>query len=263
MKNTKGLALEQVSFHWKDQSGADHPVLDNVNLHIAPHEFVAIMGKSGCGKTTLLHLLAGIVHATTGTASHDGHILEKPTSRIGMVFQDYSLFPWMTAGQNIAFGFQQQNISKTARQELVAKLLEQVGLSHVADKYPHELSGGMRQRIAIARAIAGNADYILMDEPFGALDHATRVGMQKFLRHIWQTFQKTIVFVTHNVDEALELASRVLLMKAGAPMKEISFFEETSGTNTQIPVEQIKAEILNYIGIASDLKRALPNYTES
>jgi NitT/TauT family transport system ATP-binding protein len=186
--------------------------LDNINLHIEDKEFVCLVGPSGCGKTTLLRIIAGLDFPTSGSVTIDGKTVEGPGPERGMVFQEYSLFPWLRIADNIGFGLTMKGASKAEKQETVGKYLDLVNLETFGRAYPHELSGGMRQRVAIARALANDPEVLLMDEPFGALDAQTRNLMQRELLGIWKKTQKTIIFVTHSVDEAVFLADRIVVL---------------------------------------------------
>lgn len=188
--------------------------LDNVSLEVKDEEFICILGPSGCGKTTLLRIIAGLDRPTVGEALLDGVRIERPGQDRGMVFQDYSLFPWRTVLDNIAFGPEVLGSDKKERYRSAREYLELLGLPKFENSYPYELSGGMRQRIAIVRALINNPKLLLMDEPFGALDAQTRNIMQAELLRIWEKKHKTILFVTHSVDEAVYLADRIVVMSA-------------------------------------------------
>jgi NitT/TauT family transport system ATP-binding protein len=183
-----------------------------VSLKVEEGTFVSLLGPSGCGKSTLLNIIAGFVAKSKGTVKVDGREVSKPGADRGMVFQEYALFPWRTALENVEFGPQVTGAGAVERRQLANYYLEMVGLSQHAKKYPSELSGGMKQRVAIARALANNPSVLLMDEPFGALDAHTRETMQEELLRIWEKERKTVVFVTHSVDEAVFLSDRVVLM---------------------------------------------------
>ncbi len=187
-------------------------VLQGIDLSIAQNEFVSIVGRSGCGKTTLLNIVAGLVEATTGTVTIAGNQVRGPGQGQGVVFQQHALFPWLTAMGNVEFGCRKADISKSEKREVCRQLLDLVGLSHAADKYPRELSGGMQQRVAIARALALDPEILLMDEPFGALDELTRIELQQELLRVWDARKKTVIFVTHSITEALILSDRVILL---------------------------------------------------
>jgi NitT/TauT family transport system ATP-binding protein len=178
-------------------------------------EFVCLIGASGCGKSTLLRIIAGFEEPTTGDFTVQGKPIAGPGSDRGMVFQDYALFPWMTVRQNIGFGPRQRHLPRKEVDEIADEFVRLVGLERAANRYPSQLSGGMKQRVAIARVLANNANILLMDEPFGALDALTREQLQRELLQIWARTRVTIVFVTHSVEEAALLADRVLVMSAG------------------------------------------------
>ena len=186
-----------------------------VDLTIPKGEFVCMIGASGCGKSTLLRIIAGFEEPTTGHVSIDGKPVTGPGSDRGMVFQDYALFPWMTVRQNISFGPRQRHLPREKIDKTTDEFVKMVGLERFADRYPNQLSGGMKQRVAIARVLANNANILLMDEPFGALDALTREQLQNELLHIWKRTGVTTIFVTHSVEEAVLLADRVLVMSAG------------------------------------------------
>jgi NitT/TauT family transport system ATP-binding protein len=186
-----------------------------VNLTIPRGEFVCMIGASGCGKSTLLRIIAGFEEPTTGEVSIDGKPVTGPGSDRGMVFQDYALFPWMTVRQNISFGPRQRHLPREEIDRTTDEFVRMVGLERFADRYPNQLSGGMKQRVAIARVLANNANILLMDEPFGALDALTREQLQNELLQICKRTGVTTIFVTHSVEEAVLLADRVLVMSAG------------------------------------------------
>jgi nitrate ABC transporter ATP-binding subunit len=186
-----------------------------VDLAIPKGEFVCMIGASGCGKSTLLRIIAGFEEPTTGEVAIDGKPVTGPGSDRGMVFQDYALFPWMTVRQNISFGPRQRHLAREEIDRTTDEFVRMVGLERFADRYPNQLSGGMKQRVAIARVLANNANILLMDEPFGALDALTREQLQNELLQIWKRTGVTTIFVTHSVEEAVLLADRVLVMSAG------------------------------------------------
>jgi nitrate ABC transporter ATP-binding subunit len=186
-----------------------------VDLSIHQGEFVCMIGASGCGKSTLLRIIAGFEEPTTGDVSIDGKAITGPGSDRGMVFQDYALFPWMTVRENISFGPRQRQLPREEIESTTDEFIRMVGLERFADRYPNQLSGGMKQRVAIARVLANNANILLMDEPFGALDALTREQLQHELLQIWARTGVTTIFVTHSVEEAVLLADRVLVMSAG------------------------------------------------
>jgi NitT/TauT family transport system ATP-binding protein/sulfonate transport system ATP-binding protein len=189
--------------------------LARVDVTIREGEFVCLIGASGCGKSTLLRVIAGFEEPSTGDVTSGGKPITGPGSDRGMVFQDYALFPWMTVRQNIGFGPRQRQLSRKEIAEIANEFVRLVGLERFADRYPSQLSGGMKQRVAIARVLANNAQVLLMDEPFGALDALTREQLQGELLQIWKRTGVTIIFVTHSVEEAVLMADRVLVMSAG------------------------------------------------
>lgn len=189
--------------------------LAGLDLEIAAGEFIAVVGASGCGKSTLLRMLAGFEGPTSGTLEVDGVAVCRPGPDRGVVFQDYGLFPWLTVRENVAYGPRQSGMSRRAAAEKAATYIDLVGLSRVSQRYPNQLSGGMQQRVAIARVLCNEPAVMLMDEPFGALDALTRGAMQRELARIHQDLGTTTVFVTHSVEEAVYLADRVIVMSGG------------------------------------------------
>jgi ABC-type nitrate/sulfonate/bicarbonate transport system ATPase subunit len=185
-------------------------VLENVNAQVAEGEFVCIVGPSGCGKSTLLNIVGGFLDATSGEILVEGEPVTGPDPRRIFVFQENGVFPWLNARENVGFGLRKRD--QTERDSIIARYIDMVRLTGFENAYPHELSGGMRQRVEIARALAANPDIIYMDEPFGALDFLTRLKMRADLIRIWQSEKKTILFVTHDIEEAVQLADRVLVM---------------------------------------------------
>jgi NitT/TauT family transport system ATP-binding protein len=189
-------------------------VLDGIDLTINEGEFVAIVGPSGCGKSTFLHIAGGFVPATRGGITFDGAPVTKPGPDRGVVFQDYSLYPWRTVFGNIVWGLEAQGVARATRIETAERFMEMVGLTAFRNHYPSELSGGMKQRVALARTLTFDPKLLLMDEPFGALDVQTRELMQEELQRIWDATRKTVLFVTHDIDEAVYLSDRVLVFTA-------------------------------------------------
>lgn len=190
--------------------------LDGLSLGVKPNEFAVIVGPSGCGKSSLLYLIAGLEDLTAGTITVGGQPVAGPGADRGMVFQGYTLFPWLTVAQNVAYGPRRRGVSEAERKRLVDHYLAEVGLTAFASHYPAQLSGGMKQRVAIARALANDPAVLLMDEPFGALDSQTRHTMQRLLLRVWDHSHKTVLFVTHDIEEAILLADRVFVM-SGRP----------------------------------------------
>ncbi len=195
--------------------GGDVEALRDVSLTVNKGEFICLIGASGCGKSTLLRIIAGFESASSGRVEMNGVPVAGPGPKRGMVFQDYALFPWLTVAQNIGFGPTQRGLPRQDIEERTRKFMGMVGLTAFAQRFPSQLSGGMKQRVAIARVLANDADILLMDEPFGALDALTREQLQLELLKIWERTRLTIVFVTHSVEEATVLADRVVVMTAG------------------------------------------------
>ena len=187
--------------------------LDTVNLNVEQNEFICVVGPSGCGKTTLLNIIAGLCKPTTGTVKVRGELVTGPGKGKGVVFQQYALYPWLTVEKNVEFGM--KGVPKAERAEIAKKYIDLVGLSKFAKAYPKELSGGMKQRVAIARAYATAPEVLLMDEPFGALDAHTRAQLQENLLKTWEQERKTCFFITHDVEEAVLLATKIIIMSAG------------------------------------------------
>ena len=196
------------------RGGAPTRALEPATVSVGDNDFVTILGPSGCGKSTLLRLVAGLDTPTTGRIMLDGKPVTRPGSDRGMVFQSYTLFPWLSVADNIAFGLREKGVAAAERTRVVAEWLTRVGLASFANHYPKQLSGGMQQRTAIARALANDPAILLLDEPFGALDNQTRALMQELLLGIWERERKTVLFVTHDIEEAIFLASRVVVMSA-------------------------------------------------
>jgi NitT/TauT family transport system ATP-binding protein len=211
----KTLACQHVGKVWRSPRGLSVQALQDIDLTVTEGEFVAILGPSGCGKSTLLELIAGLEPLTTGRITFDGKPISGPERGVVMVFQEHSLFPWLSVRDNVGFGLSLKGVPKAERETRVERLLERVRLTRFARHHPHQLSGGMKQRVAIARALVESPEFILMDEPFAALDFQTRVLMQHFLLEVWLEFRPTIIFVTHHIDEAVLLADRIVVMSAG------------------------------------------------
>lgn len=201
----------------------DLVVLKDLDLHIKEGEFVVLLGASGCGKSTLLNLIAGFEQPSEGTVMVNDRLITDVDPGSGMVFQQYALFPWQTVMQNVAFGLKLKGVPKAVREERAQHYINMVGLAGFENSYPKELSGGMRQRVAIARVLANDTDVILLDEPFAALDAMTRQVLQEQLVKIYEANHKTIVFITHSIDEALLLSTRMIVLgaKPGRIVKDI------------------------------------------
>lgn len=208
------LTLRDVAVAFRARGGGEIAAIDRLSLDVADREIVSIVGPSGCGKSTLLRLIAGLVRPSSGEIRLDGRAVSDPGADRGMVFQSYTLFPWLTVQGNVEFGPRLRGLAEAARRDVATRFVQMVGLAGFEHAYPKELSGGMMQRVAIARALANDPEVLLMDEPFGALDAQTRAFMQELLLDIWQKTPKTILFVTHDIDEALFLGDRVYVMTA-------------------------------------------------
>ena len=209
------LSIEAVSRQFPaPRGGALVPALLPVDLSVAENDFLVLLGPSGCGKSTLLRLIAGLDRPSAGRILLDGRPVSAPGPDRGMVFQSYTLFPWLTVADNIAFGLREKGLDEASVQPIISDWLERIGLAGFGHHYPKQLSGGMQQRTAIARALATDPAILLLDEPFGALDNQTRGLMQEMLLSIWEKQRKTVLFVTHDIEEAVFLASRVVVMTA-------------------------------------------------
>ena len=244
------ITFENVDYSYVD-SNEIYQALEGIDLNIADGEFVCLVGHSGCGKSTMLSLIAGLAKPTKGTVSIDGVPIAGPGPDRSIVFQSYSLFPWQKAVKNVTFAAQQTHpgLEKAEAEQRARELLDQVGVGDAADRYPFQLSGGMRQRVAIARALAIDAPVMLLDEPFGALDPMIRRRLQKMLMEIWQgNAGKTAVFVTHDIDEALVLADRIVFMEPKHIVKEFALpagrERSEAGTDADPEMRAIKEEVL-------------------
>ena len=209
------LAVQGVARTFAGARGKPHTqALHPITLDVRENDFITILGPSGCGKSTLLRIVGGLDFPSQGTVQLEGQPIRGPGADRGMVFQSYTLFPWLTVAQNIRFGLRERGLPEAVQQERCDYFIAKVGLRGFEQHYPKQLSGGMQQRTAIARALANDPKILLMDEPFGALDNQTRVLMQELLLGIWEQAQKTVLFVTHDIDEAIFMASRVLVFSA-------------------------------------------------
>ncbi len=208
------LSIQGVSRTFTSHKGVSTQALLPVDFEVRENDFVTILGPSGCGKSTMLRIVAGLDFPTTGQVLLDGKLVQEPGADRGMVFQSYTLFPWLTVAQNIRFGLREKGVSEAIQKERSDYFIAKVGLRGFAHHYPKQLSGGMQQRTAIARALANDPKILLMDEPFGALDNQTRVLMQELLLGIWEAERKTVMFVTHDIDEAIFMANRVAVFSA-------------------------------------------------
>ena len=208
------LSIQGVSRTFVSPKGQTTQALLPVDFDVAENDFVTILGPSGCGKSTMLRIVAGLDHPTSGRVLLGGRPVEGPGADRGMVFQSYTLFPWLSIEQNIRFGLRERGMPEAQQKERAAYFIAKVGLRGFEQHYPKQLSGGMQQRTAIARALANDPKILLMDEPFGALDNQTRVLMQELLLGIWEAERKTVLFVTHDIDEAIFMANRVAVFSA-------------------------------------------------
>ncbi|WP_296859049.1 ABC transporter ATP-binding protein, partial [uncultured Methanobrevibacter sp.] len=207
------IEVKNINKSFESMTNEDLVVLKDINLHIDDGEFVCFLGPSGCGKTTLLRLIAGLDQPTSGEIVADGEVVKKPSGDRTVIFQQYSLFPWFTVLQNVVFGLQMtKNGTKKEYIEAAERYLDSVGLIDFKDSYPHELSGGMKQRVAIIRSLLNHSPILLMDEPFSALDMQNRHKLQEQLIGVWKRFENTIVFITHDVDEAIFLADKIVIL---------------------------------------------------
>ena len=225
--------------------GREVVALKDINLDVSPGEFICLLGPSGCGKSTLLNAIAGFSPPTAGSIIVDGSAVQTPGPDRGMVFQEYALFPWMTVEKNIAFGLEIKKQPKARIKEKVSELLEMLKLQDFRDRYPKDLSGGMRQRVAIARVLALDSPILLMDEPFGALDSLTRRNLQDELLRIWTEFRKTVIFVTHSIEESIYLADRIVVMtyRPGTIKRDVSVAIPRPRDPSSVEFNDLKKEL--------------------
>jgi len=254
------VIIEALGKKYRSQ-GADVTALIDINLEIQEGEFICLLGPSGCGKSTLLKIIAGLIPASSGRITIDGKPINGPGPERAVVFQDYALFPWMTVRDNIEFGLEARKLAPAARKEISTKLLRTVGLSDFADRFPHHLSGGMKQRVSIARALAVNPSLLLMDEPFGALDAQTRQTLQNELLRIWREYRKTVIFVTHSIEEAIYLSDRIVVMTARpGRIKEVVVVQEMrprdmTGNDMNVRQREVRAVLNEEIERAAALEQ--------
>ncbi|AIQ75853.1 MULTISPECIES: ABC transporter ATP-binding protein [Paenibacillus] len=206
------IELRNINKEYSSVDDEQTLALKNINLQVSDGEFVCVLGPSGCGKSTLLEIVAGLLKQSTGEIILDGKVQSGTSRDIGVVFQDSALFPWRTIRRNIEFGLEIAGVPRSERRERAIRTIDLVGLGGFADKYPHQLSGGMRQRAGLARTLVADPQVILMDEPFSAVDHLTRLTLQDEIIRIWQQEKKTVFFITHDVAEAVYLATRIVLL---------------------------------------------------
>jgi NitT/TauT family transport system ATP-binding protein len=218
----KSLTIRNLGKTYFDPyKGTDVEAVRGISLEVREGEFVSIVGPSGCGKSTVLNLIAGFIAPTAGDILVDERPVRGPGPDRGVVFQSFALFPWKTVLENVAFGPKMRGVGKAEREAIAREFLTLTGLSHAADRYPNELSGGMQQRVGVARALANEPDVLLMDEPFASVDAQTRMTLQEELTRIWQERRPTIIFITHDVGEAVFLANRVVVLSAGRILNEV------------------------------------------
>jgi NitT/TauT family transport system ATP-binding protein len=219
----KSLTLNQLSKTYFDPyKGTQVTALEDISLSVAPGEFVSVVGPSGCGKTTLLNVIAGFLPESGGSILVDGRPISGPGPDRGVVFQSFALFPWKTVLDNVGFGPKMRGVGREARDAIAMEYLQLAGLAHAAERYPAELSGGMQQRVGVVRALANEPDVLLMDEPFASVDAQTRLTLQEELIRIWLDRRTTVLFITHDVPEAVFLANRVVVLSKGRVMDEIA-----------------------------------------
>lgn len=245
------LKIDNVYKEYQGRNGKT-VALNGVNLDIMENEFICVVGPSGCGKSTLLNIIAGLLEPTSGAVYLDGKQIEGTGVERGVVFQQYALFPWRTVKKNVMFGLEMKKTPKAEAEKIALKYIEAVGLKGFENSYPKELSGGMKQRVAIARAYAANPEVLLLDEPFGALDAQTRVQLQTELLNTWEQEKKTCFFITHDVDEAIILAQRVIIMSArpGRIKRIVNIdipYPRTQETKSDARFLELKAEIWNEV----------------
>jgi NitT/TauT family transport system ATP-binding protein len=218
----KNLVIRNLSKTYFDAyAGAHMTAVHDVSLEVEESEFVSIVGPSGCGKTTILNMIAGFIPASGGEILLNGRRINGPGPDRGVVFQSFALFPWKTVLENVAFGPKMRGARKAEREKIAREYLALAGLAHAAERYPNELSGGMQQRVGVARALANEPDILLMDEPFASVDAQTRMTLQEELTRIWQARRPTVIFITHDVNEAVFLANRVIVLSKGRLLAEI------------------------------------------
>ena len=238
--NNSAVSIKGLNKHFGDVQA-----LDNINLEVGKGEFLSVIGVSGCGKSTLIRIIGGLEQASEGDVTVNGKKVKKPSKKIGFVFQDHRLLPWLTASENIKLALDRK---EKDQKKIAEKYLALVGLEKFADSYPKQLSGGMAQRVAIARALANQPDILLLDEPFGALDAMTRIKMQQELRKIWENEKITMILITHDIDEAVFLGQRVVVMssrpgriKKIVPVSDVCHYQRT-GTDFATTKDRIYQE---------------------
>lgn len=253
------MSLKDVSMDFKQGRTFFH-ALHEINLDVEQDNFICLLGSSGCGKTSLLNIMAGYIRPTAGSVTFEGEQFTKATPDVGVVFQQANLFPWLSVYKNVEFGLKEKKIPAGERKDIVEHYLEMVGLENAADKLPHQLSGGMKQRATIARTLAPDPKFVLFDEPFSALDALTREKMQEHVKHLWKQSHKSFLFITHDVDEALLLGQRLVVMQANPgriisdyvnPLRENIDFA-AGHLNQSMEYYEIRDELINKIQSEED-----------
>lgn len=250
-----GIECRNLSFSWNKNPREVDYLFRNVSFNITKGEFVSFIGPSGCGKSTLLNCLSGLKIAQEGRIFKDGVTINEPNKDLGFVFQDYSLFPWLNVYQNVKFGLKINKETSKDKLSQIDNIVKRVGLWQSKGKFPFQLSGGMKQRTAIARVLANGSNYLLMDEPFGALDYQTRLNLQNFLAEICKEFKKTVLFVTHNVEEAVLLSDRIFLVTTNPNsfLKEIIIDLPKERDITSVKFNEYKKTLISNLNIESSL----------
>jgi len=245
---TAHIVVERVGQEFRSP-GRTVVALRDIDLTVERGELVCLLGPSGCGKSTLLNAIAGFLHPTSGRILVDDAPVVGPGPDRGMVFQEYALFPWMTVADNVAFGLRMKGVGRAAARQRAAELLGRLGLADFGDRYPKDLSGGMRQRVAIARVLAIDSPVLLMDEPFGALDALTRASLQDLLLGLWAELERTILFVTHSIDESIYLADRVVVMtyRPGTIRRDLRVDLPRPRDPSSAPFNEIKRELAELV----------------
>jgi ABC-type nitrate/sulfonate/bicarbonate transport system ATPase subunit len=249
--STPILSIRGVSRRFTSAHG-DTLALEATDLEVAENDFITILGPSGCGKSTLLRIVAGLDRPSAGEVQLDGRRIESPGADRGMVFQSYTLFPWLTVRENVCFGLRERGLARAEQLDIAQAFIGKVGLVGFEQHYPKQLSGGMQQRTALARALANGPRMLLMDEPFGALDHQTRELMQELLQGIWEAERKTVLFVTHDIDEAVFMANRVVVMSARPGRIKLDRavpldYPRHYSVKTSPPFAALKAELMEQV----------------
>jgi ABC-type nitrate/sulfonate/bicarbonate transport system ATPase subunit len=249
--STPILSIRGVSRRFTSAHG-DTLALEATDLEVAENDFITILGPSGCGKSTLLRIVAGLDRPSAGEVQLDGRRIEAPGADRGMVFQSYTLFPWLTVRENVCFGLRERGLPRAEQLDIAQAFIGKVGLVGFEQHYPKQLSGGMQQRTALARALANGPRMLLMDEPFGALDHQTRELMQELLQGIWEAERKTVLFVTHDIDEAVFMANRVVVMSARPGRIKLDRpvpldYPRHYSVKTSPPFAALKAELMEQV----------------